>query len=209
MSIPGVAKLAREVTEFRNHSVAASTRKLHETQWRCYKDFCLDLGIPVFPCDVENVSLYIAFLAPLMKTTSINSYLQGLVFKYVVLGMTPPKLNDPHIKSTLSGVKNKYATPPDRKDPLFLFHLKAMSHYVDHKNESLMLTWLSCILMFRCLLRVGQVVTSPHTLLRSSIQFTDYGMLLCILSSKTTTRLDPPSYVPVNRFSEKKMCIIL
>lgn len=130
------------------------------------------------------------------------------MFKHVVLGLDPPKLNDPQIKSTLSGVKNKYGSTSKGKDPMFLFHLRAMAPYVDTHDHISLLTYIAAMLMFRCLLRVGQVVSSPHTLLRSSLQFTDYGMLVIIRSSKTTSGSDPPTQVPVARLKDKKMCIV-
>lgn len=65
--------------------------------------------------------------------------------------------------------------------------------------------------MFRCLLRVGQVVMSSHTLTKDSVVFTDYGFKLYVHSSKTSSRNDPPVIIPVTVMPNKRihMCGVL
>lgn len=196
------------MSDLRLSSVAPATRKLREQQWRCYEQFCEDHSLPLFPCTPDRIALYIAFLSPIMKPSSIESYLQGIVFKHVTSGRVAPKLADPRVKTTLSGVKNKYGTKPDQKDPLFLDHLASMRPHLDWSDQPMVLTWLASILMFRCLLRVGQVVSSPHILKRDSVTFTSYGLLLKVNSSKTRSRQDPPALIPVNRMTDKSICIV-
>lgn len=198
----------RRVSELRLSSVAPATRKLRAQQWKCYEQFCVDHAIPIFPCTPDKISLYIAFLSPIMKPSSIESYLQGITFKHVVAGLVAPKLSDPLIKTTLVGAKNKYGGEPDQKDPLFLEHLAAMRPHLDWSDQPMVLTWLAAILMFRCLLRVGQVVESPHTLTRDSVTFTSYGLLLRVSSSKTSTKREPPTLIPVNSMPDKSVCIV-
>lgn len=193
---------------YRLMSVAPSTRRLRDTQWHCYLKFCTTRHFNPLPCDLDRLSLYIAFLARVMKPSSIISYLQGIVFRHVLLGLIPPKLSDPQIKATLAGVKNKLGAEQKGKDPLFFNHLCSMYTHVDFKNHSNFLTWIASVLMFRCLLRVGHVVSSPHTLLRSSVTFTDYGFMLSIQSSKTKSKGTPPDYVPVNSMPGTHACIV-
>lgn len=143
-----------------------------------------------------------------MKPTSIVSYVQGIIFHHVLLGLVPPKVSDPQIKATLAGVKNKLGSEPKGKDPLFFSHLCSMYPHVDFKDHKNFLTWMASVLMFRCLLRVGQVVASPHTLLRSAVVFTEYGFLLTINSSKTKSKGTSPDYIPVNSMSGTHVCIV-
>lgn len=189
-------------------SVAPSTRRLRETQLRCYLKFCNTRHLDPLPCSLDRLSLYIAFLARFIKYSSIVSYLQGIVFHHVLLGMTPPKLSNPQVKSTLAGVKNKKGSDQLGKAPLFFNHLCVMYAHVDFKSHSNFLTWIASVLMFRCLLRVGHVVDSPHTLLRSAVTFTDYGFLLSICSSKTKSKSSLPDYIPVNSMPNSHVCIV-
>lgn len=206
--IPGVLDLQRQVKELRLQSVAPSTLRLRSYQWNCYSDFCSSHKLSPFPCSYDKIAMYIAFLSKLMKPVSIASYLQALVFKHVVLGLEPPKLNHPHVKSTLEGVKNKFGAGSTHKDPINLSHLALMLPYVSSENHSLYLTWVASLLMFRCLLRVGLVVDSPHTLTRDSVEFTKYGLLLRICSSKTKKSHETPDLIPVNRLPDSKCCAV-
>lgn len=206
--LPELKGLKRQVTFYRQNSVAPLTRRLRKYQWRCYRSFCKDHNLSTLPCGVEQLCIYIVFLAYLMKYLSIVSYLQGIIFKHVVLGLEPPKLSNPHVKSTLSGVKNFFGDETVHKDPLYLNHLLSMYPFVKISNHSMFLSWLSSIFMFRCLLRVGQVVLSPHTLRRDAVEFTDYGFLLRVRSSKTTSKYAPPALVPVNRMPGSKVCAV-
>lgn len=189
-------------------SVAPSTRRLRDTQWRCYVKFCAARHLSPIPCDLHRLSMYVAFLALVMKPASIQSYIQGIVFHHVLLGLVPPRLSDPQIKATMAGVKNVLGGESKGKDPLFFNHLCAMYPHVNFKCHQNFLTWMASVLMFRCLLRVGQVVASPHTLNRSAITFTDYGLLLSIESSKTKSKGTTPDLIPVNSMPDTHLCIV-
>lgn len=117
-------------------------------------------------------------------------------------------MSDPKVKSVLGGVENKLGSEPTAKKPLFFGHLCSMYPHVDFNDHSVYLTWIASILMFRCLLRVGQVVKSPHTLSRSSVTFTDYGFMLSIYSSKTKTRDSTPDLIPVYAIAGSRACIV-
>lgn len=95
-----------------------------------------------------------------------------------------------------------------QKDPILPQHLRLMSPHVNVKDQSILLTWIACLLMFRCLLRVGQVVLSPHTLTKNSVVFTDYGFKLYVLSLKTSSRNDPPAIIPVTVTPNKRICVV-
>lgn len=200
--------LRQRVRRYRLQSVAPSTRRLRRYQWRAYKEFCSDYGINVFPATPEKISMYVSVLALSMKPSSIVAYLQGIVFKHVVLGLEPPSMSHPHIKSTLAGVKNDVGLDSCQKDPILPQHLRLMSLHVDTSDHIMMLTWMGCLLMFRCLLRVGQVMLSPHTLTKDAVIFTEYGFKLLVYSSKTSSRRDPPAVLPVSVMSNKRICVV-
>lgn len=177
-------------------------------QWDCYVRFCHSKGLKLFPCDPKRISIYVAFHAKYMKPSSIIAYLQGLVFQHIIQGLEPPNLAHPLVKSTIEGVKNKLGRHSTQKDPLFLHHLSRMKDFVIKSDQPMWLTWVASLLMFRCLLRVGQVVTSPHTLLRKAVTFTEFGCILTLLSSKTQSTDDPPARIPINSMSSSKVCVV-
>lgn len=196
------------VRKYRLQSVAKYTRRLRSYQWRAYVRFCNEYGFRRFPATPDKISMYISVLALSMKPSSIAAYLQGIVFRHVVLGLEPPCMSHPHIKSTLAGIKNDVGMESRQKDPILPQHLRLMSLNVDLSDHSVLLTLIGCLLMFRCLLRVGHVVLSPHTLSRDSVVFTDYGFKLYVHSSKTSSRNDPPSILPVTVMPNKRICVV-
>ena len=70
-------------------------------------------------------------------------------------------------------------------------------------------TWLSIwtmiLFLFKTLLSVSHVVTSPHTLLVKDIVFTSWGMIVNITSSKTIQR-GKPHQIPVSSIENKALC---
>lgn len=208
MFFTGMRALRRRVRNYRLQSVAASTRRLRLYQWRAYKRFCLDYGLKTFPATPEKISMYVSILALSMKHSSIIAYLQGIVFKHVILGLEPQSMSHPHIKSTLAGIKNDAGSESLQKDPILRQHLRLLSRLVDTSDHSMLSTWIGCLLMFRCLLRVGQVVLSPHTLTKDSVIFTDYGLKVLVCSSKTSSRRDPPTVLPVTVMPYKRICVV-
>lgn len=70
------------------------------------------------------------------------------------------------------------------------------------------LTWVASLLMFRCLLRVGQVVDFPHTLLRKAVLFTDFGCVLTLYSSKTHSSAEAPARIPINSMGSNEICVV-
>lgn len=83
---------------YRLQSVAESTRRLRNYQWRAYARFCHEYNLKKFPATPDKILMYISALALSMKPSSIAAYLQGIVFKHIILGLEPPCLSHPHIK---------------------------------------------------------------------------------------------------------------
>lgn len=208
MLVRGLKRLEEKVLHFRLQSVQASTRRARKCQWKCYVKFCSKYSLNVFPCTSHKLSLYVSELSRYMKPSSIASYLQGVVFVHNVLGMTPPKVSHPHLKATLGGINNDYPGLPDQKAPIFMHHIRRMRNFVVTTNHYSVQTWIGCLLMFRCLLRVGQVVDSPHTLTRDCVTFMDYGCAIEVRSSKSTSRYSPPILIPISRVPEEKDCVV-
>lgn len=67
--------------------------------------------------------------------------------------------------------------------------------------------WAAVLLLFRSLLRVSYVVTSPHTLKIQDVQRTNYGLLIGVHSSKTRKSGDSRS-IPIARLTDKSLCAV-
>lgn len=78
MSLIGVKLLRRRVRKYRLQSVAESTRRLRDYQWKAYASFCRDFNLKKFPATPDKISMYISVLALSMKPSSIAAYLQGI-----------------------------------------------------------------------------------------------------------------------------------
>ena len=65
--------------------------------------------------------------------------------------------------------------------------------------------WTMILFLFKTLLRVSHVVTSPHTLLVKDIVFISWGMIVNITSSKTIQR-GKPHQIPVSSIENKALC---
>lgn len=206
--LPDRAELEKRMIKFHLCSVKASTRRLRLYQWRCYVKFCSKHDLNVFPCTPHKLSLYVSDMSCYMKPSSIKTYIQGVMFIHKVLGLELQDVSHPHLKSTLAGIDNVLGSAPRQVEPLFLHHLVKMRSYVDVLVHAMVLTWITSLLMFRCLLRIGQVVASPHILRRDSIEFTDFGFMIKILFSKTTSQRNPPINIPLKCMPDHKSCVV-
>ena len=138
-----------------------------------------------------------------MKTTSIICYYQAVCFFHGMWGLDYVSMSTTSIKSLLAGIKNVQNTPTMQKDPILPAHLRKMSSVVSLANQYHRLTWTAVLLMFRTLLRVSHIVTSPHQLLRKDIKFTTYGLDVLVHTSKTSKVLER---IPVNKLSSSEIC---
>ena len=95
--------------------------------------------------------------------------------------------------------------PSNQKDPLFPKHLVKLSK-VDSESDIQRLVWAAMCFLFRTLLRVSHVVSSPHTLLNSDVVFTNWGFFVEVCSSKTKKKSQKPQYIPLVRSPGSPIC---
>lgn len=89
------------------------------------------------------------------------------------------------LSCTLRGAKRLLGDTTLSADPLLPEHLLVMYPLLNFNNKKDLIFWCAICLSFRCLLRKSHFTDSPHMLTRSQIEFTEYGMILNITSSKT------------------------
>lgn len=82
-------------------------------------------------------------------------------------------------------------------DPLLPEHLKLIFPNLRFNKLEDLIFWCALCLSFRCLLRKCHFTLSPHMLMRSHIEFTSYGMMVNIVSSKTIQFKERVLQIPV------------
>ena len=187
-------------------SVSESTLKNRTQQWKCYLRFCTKFSLQPFPCSNAQAALYATFLSEFMVASSITTYIQAVIFFHNIHGHQPPDWKDFELKATMSGIRNLQVTPSNQKDPLFPKHLVKIARVVDNESVIQRLVWAAMCFLFRTLLRVSHVVSSPHTLKTKDVVFTNWGLFVKVSSSKTRKKTQKPQYIPVVRSPDSTLC---
>ena len=203
---PNLEQLIEENEHLRLASVAESTLRSRELQWRCYLRFCAKFSFGVFPCSNNQESLYATFLSKFMVASSITTYIQAVIFFSNIYGHQPPDWKDFNLKATITGIRNLQTAPSNQKDPLFPKHLAKIASIVDSESIIQKLVWAAMCFLFRTLLRVSHVVISPHTLKNKDIVFTNWGFFVKVRSSKTKKKSQKPQYIPVVASPGSPLC---
>ena len=193
---------------YRRQSVAESTKRNRDVQWKSYTDACKIYGWREFPCGVEQACSYVTYLAERLTYQSVLTYYCAVVFMHVCNGFEPVRCCNPILKATLEGIARVKGKNNNRKDPLFHSHLKRIASVVDTKVGWEVLLFTCMLFLFRTLLRVSHVVRSAHTLLQSDVKFNHNGFLVAVRSSKTLKKGDTVQYLPVVWSDDRDICAV-
>ena len=183
-----------------------NTHKARASQWRRYFGFCDEFNLVALPADVETVGLYITFLARKVCYVTIINYISGLWALHDYWGI--PHV-DPQIfliRATLKGAKRLLGCETVQVDPLSPIDLQAIFRLLNVQEFRDLQFWCAVCLMYRCLLRVGHIVASPHTMLVKDIRWTTGGMDVIIRSSKTIQFRQRTVTVPVLSAGDSVLC---
>ena len=176
---------------------ADNTLKTRKSQWRRYFTFCLDHDLVPLPSTAEIVCLFVVHLTKTVSYVTITHYVSGLWALHKYMGYTHPEPSQFLIQSTIKGAKKLLGAATNPALPLSpanlvdIYKTLDLSLFVDLKF------WTALVLSFRCLLRVGHIVSSPHQLRVSDIHFTPAGMDLFMYSSKTIQCRERVNRIPV------------
>lgn len=141
--------------------------------------------------------LYITFLTDSLKYSTICNYISAIWSLHDFAGVHPPAKGSFLVKCTLMGARRLLGDAVLSADPLLPDDLYMLySHLCKTKMFDLVF-WAAVCLMFRCLLRVGHVTKSDHTIHRNDVVFTSYGFCLTIRSSKTIQYQERELSIPV------------
>ena len=114
-------------------------------------------------------------------------------FSFIIyMDTPPPDWKDFNLKATITGIRNQQVTPSNQKDPLLPKHLARIAKHVDFDSRIQRLVWAAICFLFRTLLRVSHVVSSPHTLKSKDVVFTNWFFFVRVCSSKTRKSSQKP-----------------
>ena len=201
----GGSHLERKAINYREHSVASSTKRNRKIQWDCYVRVCKKFSWKPLPCSLNQACMYVTYLADKMKLSSIFTYYQAVVFMHTCNGLDPVTVANPVLKATLKGIGNVEGATEVGKDPIFPKDLQKMSKVVDVNCELEMLVFTAVLFLFRTLLRVSHVVGSDHVASREDVKFNSKGFLLRVKSAKKLKTSDKCWYIPVLR-DDSEIC---
>ena len=168
----------------------------------------MKFGWTPLPCTVEQACLYVTYLARSLKSSTIKTYYQAVIFRHVCVGLEPVRLSNPVLGATMKGIERSKSEDDGAKDPILPHHLLSILAVANLYCELEFLVWVASLLMFRTLLRVSNVVFSAHTLRVSDVEFTDEGCFVRVRSSKTTTQKGKAAVLPVVFSNDKRICAV-
>jgi len=122
LSFPGAwdpqlaAQLLQEIHNYRAQLFAESTKTTYKTHCDTYLCFCMYMGYCPVPVQPGHLLQYAAFLAHMLKASSVCSYLNiiGILHKEFAL------LNNYNwpLKSLLTGINRSKGLTPNQKQPI-------------------------------------------------------------------------------------------
>lgn len=202
-------ELLRERRRFELAQYADSTNLTRSVQIKAYLEFCEKFSprIQPYPCDSEQICLYVCYLARRLTFCSIRNYISALSNHLKDLDLPPVDYSNHSIKKLLMGVKRlkgdsrKQASPLLPENLLRLFG--GMTGSYAHTSVR-----AAMLVSFRALLRKGHVTYSDNVLLRKDIVFHEWGMMLMITRSKTNQYRERIHYIPVSKVRGNSLCAV-
>ena len=179
-------RLRLECSAFENAHYAASTKVTRSVQLRAYMEFCQvfqDIVVP-YPCNADQLCMYMSYLACQMCYSSIRQYLSALNNHFKDLGCPAIDYTNHWVHKGMAGIRRSLGDAPRQAPPLlppqllklFVLMLLTPGHVALRA---------AILLSFRALLRKCHVSASDTSLLRSDFTFHRWRMMARVRKSKT------------------------
>ena len=195
-----------EWVEVREQCWSDNTKRSRRSQWNIYFKFCNEFNLTPVPADLETIGLYITYLTRKCCYVTIINYLSGVWALHDYWGV--PHLDPKNflIKSTLLGAKRILGCESVQADPLSPDQLVKIWGTLDMNKKEDLQMWCALTLMYRCLLRVGHIVNSPHSMRVKDIIWKKGGCDVVIRSSKTIQFKERKLTVPLLESPGSVLC---
>ena len=207
MLIADWEELAKERRRFEGAHYASSTQKTRSVQVHAYISFCetFEDSIEPYPCNDDQVCLYMTFLARRLCYSSIRNYLSALCNHLKDLGCTPIDYKSHKIKKCMTGIRRIKGDGTKQAAPLLpagLLRLFAMLQpTLGHTAVR-----AAMLLSFRGLLRKAHVTLSDAAFARRDVSFQPWGLLISVRKSKTIQFKEKVHKIPVAKVANRDLC---
>ncbi|KAK3718287.1 hypothetical protein QZH41_010094, partial [Actinostola sp. cb2023] len=206
---PGLAKqLETEISEYRTHLFAESTKSTYKTHRNTFLNFCTHMGYQPVPLQHSHLLQYAAFLARILKPSSIRSYLNIIGILHKEFGLPNPLLDNWALKSLLTGINRVKGSPPQQKLPItpaILMDIHSTLCFTNSLDSSF---WAICLVAFFGMFRKSHLVplsTSKFDpgkqLTKADFKIFSWGILIVIRWSKTIQFREREVKIPIPLYS--------
>ena len=216
--LPGFAslvykELAEEVTQFRNQTLAASTRHTYSTHRDTYLQFCFYMNLPSVPATSSTICLYAPFLARSLKFSSIKQHLSIIGLLHKEFGLPNPLLDNWHLSSLLTGVKRVMGNAPMQKLPITLDILRGIFGRLNLNYSVDASFWAICLVAFFGMFRKSHPLSTTSSsfdpvrqFTKADFRFFPWGVLIRVRWSKTIQFREKEVFVPLPRVPGSPFC---
>lgn len=150
--------------------------KSYRSRWKKYTDFCDQYNYEPTPATIECVCIYITYLCQSVSYSSVDKYVGAVWALHDYCGIQSVNRQAFLIKATLAGARRLLGDQTVQVDPLMPEDMLLIRASLKVSVWQDFTFWVALVLSYRCLLRVGHVTISDHSLRVKDIIFTPSGM---------------------------------
>lgn len=199
-----------QVEAIKEEAFAESTKKTRHSQWKRYRLFTEQWGLPYIQIEPLNVCRFLYEISPELCYGTLNNYVSGLnLLSKLNNGCDLRKDFGLHLM--LQGLKRLKGDTVKPKDPLMPEDLVKIFQQVNLQNHTELSVWVGVLFCFRTLLRKCHIFPSrdmeTHLLCRKDVRWEPWGFVACVSTSKTNQFRQQTFESPV-ALSNSELCIL-
>ena len=201
--------LVRERLKYDRAQYALSTQRTRSVQVRAYLQFCEEFeeNLSPYPCGVDQVCLYMTFLARRLCFSSIRNYVSALSIHLKDLDCEPVDYSCHKLKKCMMGIRRIKGDGVSQAAPLLPSGLLRVFGALQ-RTQGHTAVRAAMLLSFRALLRKGHVTESEERLLRKDITFHPWGIMIAVRKSKTIQYKEKVHRIPVAKVRNIDLCAV-
>ena len=159
---------------------------------------------------------YMVCLSAKLRYVTIDNYVSGVISLNSYYGYDITSIRQDFVlKTTLAGIKRVLGDPNPERPTLSVGNLMDMFQCLCVSDSNELAMWTCIVVAFRALLRKSNLVPSTraectsdsaHFLRRGAISFHEWGMMICVSSSKTIQYGQHQHKIPVTFSPGSPLC---
>ena len=200
--------LLKEVQRLESLYYSENTKRTRSVQLRRYEEFCRIQGFVCFPLVSVVMRKYVAHLGKDLCYSSIQQYLSAIIVHSRILGYPDETRESLGLLWILGGIKRWKGDLVISSSCLFPADLLGIRDLLDLRKMEDMVFWVSCLIMFRTLLRGSNLFDSDMAILYEDVKCTEWGVLFTIRKTKTIQYKQRLLEIPVALVPGHPLCLI-